>query len=194
MAAMTDVMTRKGQEGEVLHLEILRELTMGDLDNALGNDPGVPAIKTLRQTHHLAARLMAEGRPQVEVSAITGYSQARLSSFKGDPAFKELLEYYAIQVREAFAGIHERLAAFGFSCLEEAQRRLEEAPDDFSLQELRKWMEATLDRSIAPSKAAAQPMPQQSGVVINVQFHSPEPSHGVVIEQEPPKAPSRTPY
>jgi hypothetical protein len=180
---MTETLSRKGQDAEILHLEILRELTLEDLDKALA-PVGVPPIKTIRQTHHLAARLMAEGRPQAEVSAITGYTQPRLSSFKQDPAFRELLEYYGAQVREAFAGVHERLAAFGFSCLEEAQRRLEESPDDFSLRELRQWMEATFDRSIAPNKVAAQAPPQSTGVVINVQFHSPEPDQGIVIEQK----------
>src|SRR5438105_2787384 len=118
-------LSRKGTEAEVLHFEILRELRPQDLQD-VGPGPGPPAIKTIRQTHHLAARLLAEGRPAVEVAAITGYSQSRLSIFKSDPAFAELLEYYKAQVREAFAGIHERLAALGYSCLEEAQRRLEE--------------------------------------------------------------------
>lgn len=176
-------MSRKGQEAEVLHLEILRELTPEDLTGEQAPGPGVPMLKQLRQTHHLAARLLAEGRQGIEVSTITGYSQARLSSFKQDPAFKELLTYYGEQTRVAFAGIHERLAAFGFSCLEEAQARLEANPDDFTLRELRAWMEATLDRSIAPSKSAGSTMSQPSGVVINVQFHTPEPPQGLVIEQ-----------
>jgi hypothetical protein len=181
-------MSRKGQAPEALHLEVLRELTPEDFDSALPRVGPAP-IKSLRQTHHLAARLMAEGRPNIEVSAITGYTQARISTFRSDPAFAELLEYYKAQVSASYANVHERLATFGFSCLEEAQQRLEEAPEDFSLQELRQWMTATFDRSIAPSKnATAQAGSVAPPVVINVQFHAPEPQ-GLTIDQAGREAP-----
>lgn len=180
----TFTMSRKGQSAEVLHLEVLRELTPEDFDTQLPRVGPAP-IKVLRQTHHLAARLMAEGRPNIEVSAITGYTQARISTFRSDPAFVELMDYYKVQVQAQYANVHERLAAFGFSCLEEAQQRLDENPEDFSLQELRQWMTATFDRSIAPSKnASAQQGAIAPPVVINVQFHQPEPQ-GVVLDNVP---------
>jgi hypothetical protein len=180
----TFTMSRKGQAAEPLHLEVLRELTPEDFDAPTLPRVGPAPIKAIRQTHHLVARLLAEGRPNIEVSAITGITQARISSYKQDPAFAELLEYYKVQVQAQYANVHERLAAFGFSCLEEAQQRLDEAPEDFSLQELRQWMTATFDRSIAPSKnATAQGSAVAPPVVINVQFHTPEPE-GLVIEQE----------
>ena len=49
-----------------------------------------PIVK-IRAQHHLAARLIAEGRKPVEVAAITGYTPARITQLRADPAFGELV-------------------------------------------------------------------------------------------------------
>ena len=164
----------------------VRELTQDDLDNLEANPPAkarTAVVKHLRHTHHLAARLIAEGRKSVEVASITGYSISRISILKQDPAFAELVEYYHTQTVEQFTNIHERLASFGFTCLEEAQERLERSPEDFSLNQLREWLETVLDRSIAPKKGGGVGIGGAPGPVqINVEFHTPAPSQGPIVE------------
>src|SRR5438105_3835863 len=78
----------------------VRELTEGDL--ALLADPPPLAntqrpLVRIRHRHHQLARLLAGGTAAVEASAITGYSQMRISLLQKDPAFCELMAYYAGQ-------------------------------------------------------------------------------------------------
>lgn len=161
-----------------LHLEVLRELGPGEAVPSPEAKP--PIVKQLRYSHHMVARLLAEGRKNHEICAITGYSPSRISILKNDPAFRDLVEHYAAQVREAYTDIHARLASFGFSCLEEAQERLEQSPGDFSLNQLREWLETVLDRSIAPKKGGPQAALGGNNITINVEF--PGEPKGVTIE------------
>lgn len=170
-------------EADGLELEVLRELTPSDLA-ALPSPKSKPhVVKTLRHTHHLAAKLIAEGRKNQEVCAITGYSPSRVSILKQDPAFQDLVAYYAEQVREAFTNVHAKLAALGEACVEELMERLDDKPESFSHNQIREVMEATLDRSVAPKKGPnGQAASNSTGVVINVEFKAPQAPQGPVID------------
>jgi len=100
----------------------------------------------IRHQHHLAAKLMADGKKPGEVSLITGYSTARLAQLEKDPSFAELLTHYKDQSTEKWLNVHERLSALGVTVTEELAERLEETPEDFSNEELRKLAETLLDR------------------------------------------------
>jgi len=187
MAVDLVALSRKGRPAEELHYEVLRELAPEDLSSAAPVDKPTPLIKQIRYSHHQAAKLVADGRSGNEISAITGYSLSRISILKSDPSFQELVAYYHEQAVAQYENIHARLAAFGFSCLEEAQERLEANPDSFSLKELREWMNTVLDRSVAPSKATSPAMgagAPGSGVSVVVNFVRPEAPPGVTLEQE----------
>jgi hypothetical protein len=105
-----------------------------------------PLVK-VRNTHHLAARSLAEGKKDVEVSLITGYTPARIGQLKDDPSFQELLAYYKSQVESKWLSVQERLASIGLAVSEEMMSRFEEDPSRFSNEELRRWFETTMDRS-----------------------------------------------
>ena len=157
-----------------------RNLTGADL--ALLGPPGegpalgeASTITRLRTSHHLLARLLAEGRRPVEVCSIVGYSQSRISVLQRDPAFQELIEYYRGQAETAYVNVHERLATLGMCAIEELQERLETNPERFGNRELKEIAESTFDRSIAPSKGAPKGSPQgasaqASGGGITIQF------------------------
>lgn len=131
--------------------EDVPEILSSPAKDNLANRP----MQRLRTTHHAAARCLAEGRSLVETSAITGYTPARLGQLQKDPTFKELLAYYKEQVEAKWLNVHERLANLGVALTEELQHRLEENPDAFSIEELRKWTETALDRGgYGPSKTA----------------------------------------
>jgi hypothetical protein len=108
---------------------------------------GVPLLRKVRSTHHLAARYVAQGRSNAEAAAVSGYTPARIQQLRGDPAFEELVAHYRLE-HEARAGIlQERLEAIGLALTEELLERLESAPEKFSNEELRRWAETCLDRA-----------------------------------------------
>lgn len=127
----------------------LRDIKHEDL--ALLASPGAEVaaarpITRIRAQHHLAARLIAEGRKPVEVAGITGYTPARIVQLRADPAFCELVSHYKGQVDARYLDVHARLALLGTMATEELQERLEEDAESFSNEELRKLAETTLDR------------------------------------------------
>lgn len=120
-----------------------------DMPQILANPAPPPAerpLQRIRHSHHLAARLLAEGRNAVEVAAIIGYTPARVNQLRKDPAFMELEAFYKTQVDSKYLNVHERLAMLGVAVTEEIQQRLEEEPDAFTNEELRRLAETTLDR------------------------------------------------
>jgi hypothetical protein len=148
---------------------LVREITEDDLPGIISSPappPGDQPMKRLRHTHHLAARCLAEGRSLVETSAITGYTPARLGQLKNDPTFTELMNYYQAQVETKWLNVHERLATLGIALTEELQQRLEEEPEKFTNEELRKWAETALDRSgFGPSRTQNVNVKSQSATL-----------------------------
>lgn len=148
---------------------ILREIKEDDLPGILARPappPGDSPIKRLRNTHHLAARCLAEGRALVETAEITGYTPARLGQLKNDPTFQELLAYYKGQTEAKWLNVHERLASLAVDVQEELQARLDESPETFTNEELRRLGETLLDRSgFGPSKTQNLNVKSQSAVL-----------------------------
>lgn len=84
----------------------------------------VPTLKRLRDSHHAVAKLLASGMTPMQVSLQTGYAPSRISTLQNDPAFKELLIFYAKErdvvaqevetlflgvARDAMQAVHERI-------------------------------------------------------------------------------------
>lgn len=174
-----------GELGLAPTIEYLRDLTPADLEalrSPVVKGVGTPAIKQLRTSHHNLARLLAEGKKNAEVSAITGYSPSRISILQNDPSFRDLISYYKTQVQQQYLDAHSRLAVLGLDCAAELQRRLDEEPDKFTIGQLRETMETALDRSLTP-QAKAQGQPGGQGVSVTVNFVRPEPK-AIPVELE----------
>lgn len=139
-------------------VEALWEVPEGGLESETN-----PVLK-IRNTHHALARLLAEGRKQVEVSAITGYSPSYISTIQNDPAFKNLVAYYKSQVEEQFTSVHERLAALSMLSAEELQDRLTQNPEEFTVRELNELLSLTADRT------GFGPQSRNVNVNVNVDF------------------------
>jgi len=75
-------------------------------------------IETMRQSHHELARLVAEGRKDVEISAMTGFSGNRISVLKSSPAFQELVTHYSEIKSVAYIDTHEKIALLGNEALD----------------------------------------------------------------------------
>jgi len=106
-----------------------------------------PALQHIKSSHHMLARVLADGKNGNEAALITGYSISRISILQKDPSFANLVQYYKTQVEKCFVNVYERLASLGIDSLEELQRRLDENPDGFTLNQLMELAELTLDRS-----------------------------------------------
>lgn len=105
-------------------------------------------LTRLRNTHHMLARLIAEGRNNTEAALATGYAPTRVTLLRNDPAFQELVAHYKSQAEHKWVDVQERLAMLGMSTLDELQDRLEADPDSFKNRELMELAQMTLDRSV----------------------------------------------
>lgn len=83
-------------------IESVSELTQEDLDTvqrlSITNSP----IKTIRDSHHMVARLFAMGLTPGQVAAETGYSPGRITTLQVDPSVQELIAHYRNLETEAF--------------------------------------------------------------------------------------------
>jgi hypothetical protein len=138
---------------------------------------GIGRIKTLRYNHHLLAKAVASGKSLLECSNLSGLSQTRISDLKNDPAFQELVSFYAEELHEVYTDVHSRMAAFGTSVLEELQDRFETEPEKFTKRELMELFTTMADRSIASAKGGPKPqtgiVAGASGLALQINFVSP---------------------
>lgn len=162
-------------------IEILREITKSDLPALSGRTVAAPQklndLKNIAYTHHRVAQLLVKGIDEGEVAAITGYTQSRISFFKQDPAFCELLAYYATQREAVFVDTLERMKALGINALEELQRRLEEYPGKWANREIMEMAELMLLKPNLGKYARQGQGGGSGGVTVNVKFvnsNSPE--------------------
>lgn len=111
--------------------EITRELGGSDIASLADRRPTPPAapLAKIRDVHHWAARYIAEGKRDVEVSALTGYTPEYIRILKGDPAFKELVGFYRKNQEAAYADLHERLKTLGIQATAELLERLATTPE-----------------------------------------------------------------
>lgn len=171
--ALESIPSARGRRPAVLSLEYARDLgTERDLE-LIRNPPKLgsttPVLKQLRNTHHMAARLLAEGKSNNDVSLITGYSPSRISILQDDPAFEELIAYYKANVEAQYINVHERLASLGMASLEELQERLEVSPGTYAVRELMELAELCLDRSVTQG-AVTSAGAGKGGLTVNVNF------------------------
>lgn len=174
-------------------LAYVRDLETSDL-GVLQAPPKVaaaqPTLAKLRNTHHALARLLAQGVHNNEISAITGYTPSRISTLKGDPAFAELVAYYASQVKEVFVDVASRIAAVGLTALEEIADRLDEEPEKFTIGQLQSLVDSTIGpKAKGPQgNLGAQP---PAPVSLSISFVSPnhsEPGTVVDVSTQGPQA------
>lgn len=104
-------------------------------------------LTAIRNTHHRLAQFLAGGMDEVRAAVLCNYSTSRVSILKNDPAFKELLAYYANRVEEEFGDFVSAAAGLGLDALQELQERLSDKPETFTNQALLELVKTTADRS-----------------------------------------------
>ena len=134
-------------------IESVLELSLDDLGllpltNSQGSGAApVPTVKTLRDSHHAVARLLARGHKDIAVAHATGYTPARIGQLKADPTFQNLVEHYRSDERLARAELTDRLLEVNLDVLQEIQRRLDAEPETFVIRDLLETLRTTADRS-----------------------------------------------
>lgn len=146
----------------------LRELAPGEAQAiASVSDRPSSRIKSIRDSHHRLARLMAMGLRSSELAELSGYSAVRVSILRSDPAFMELVEHYRDIVNEGWKEevdeYYGTVAANRTIAARLINDRLAEAePDDISLKELIAIHSDSADRTGYPKRTVA--------VNVNVDF------------------------
>ena len=131
-----------------LRAEIVRPLEEKDLvvlETTKVGSRSAP-LKRIREVHHQAARLLATGMKAVEVSAVVGMCQSRLSILQSDPAFAELVSFYSEREDARFSQVQDRMVALGLDATAELHERIVEDPASVSNKDLTEIMKASLDR------------------------------------------------
>ena len=82
----------KGAIAAPVEITDIHILTRDDL-HVLAQPRPQNVVQTLRDSHHRLARAVAMGLSNAEAAAVTGYSVNRVSMFRQDPAFKELVAH-----------------------------------------------------------------------------------------------------
>ena len=130
----------------VVPVDLDRELVRRD---AVVQSPRV--AKRLKDSHHDIARLLAQDCLASEITAITGYSQSRISTLKTYPEFRELVEFYRGHLRQiedqVYADAAKRLAAVRNDAIEEIHDRLLDTPDLLSTDQIVELIKMTSDRT-----------------------------------------------
>jgi hypothetical protein len=95
----------------------------------------------------------------------------------GDPAFQELLAYYATQKEMVLVDVWQRMRQLGLHSLDELQERLENEPEGFTKRELMEMAKLMLidgsnAKSTSEGKGGAFGGGGGSGVHVEVKFVS----------------------
>jgi len=125
-----------------------REITEEDLAALAGPRGHVDAPrKKLRHKHHTLARALATGMTNIQAATIAGYTPQMVVILRNDPAFLDLIDFYASEAGKGFDRLAEqtlRTSAIGLDAIE---RRLEREADNMKMGELRDTTFGLLDRA-----------------------------------------------
>jgi hypothetical protein len=127
----------------------VRALTPSDLE-ILRRPAAISTIKSIRDSHHTIAWLLALGKTDIDVAREVGISVTRVSQLKQDPTFRELLATYRADISLARREHVDALASLATSNMLKAERQiadtLDEADAEGKVIPLRDLTRITADR------------------------------------------------
>lgn len=170
-----------GKRPEIpVEIEVVRTLTPDDLPAIQAPPPvlgPVQLVHQLRASHHRLAELLAKGQlDQTEISLVTGYSQGYISNIKRDPAFAELMAYYATQKETIFTDAMTKLAVLGTDAVEILHEKLLDPNVEWAKRELMELVEMAVVKPAAAKQATSGG--QAPAVSLEVKFVGARPRDG----------------
>lgn len=137
---------------EPLTAEDVRTITSHIESGAPNGSDERPDV-AIRLSHHRAAQYVAQGLPDVEVAAITGYTPQYIYILKSSPAFQQLMAHYAGEVAEVWRDHVGMANVVATDLLEEIQARLATKPETITNSQLTETYKAVADRGgLAPTQ------------------------------------------
>lgn len=106
-----------------------------------------PMLRTLRDSHHSVARLLARGLTPAQVSLQTGYALSRISSLQNDTAFRDLLAHYRRENQEILTIVEERYLLVANDAAQAVHEKLLDNPDEVPLSQALEVFKAFADRA-----------------------------------------------
>lgn len=116
------------------------------------------SVETIKDSHHMLARLFALGYTSNEVSEMAGYSISRCSILRNDPLFIELVNHYKGMVDEQFKETTDEYFRLAEAARVKTMRMINDKLDDeeeLSVSELLKIHDSTADRTGYPKRTIA---------------------------------------
>jgi DNA-binding CsgD family transcriptional regulator len=101
----------------------VRGLTRADLET-LRQPVARTSVKTLKDSHHRIARLVAIGKNNLEIAAEAGMSIGRISQLRQDPAFMNLVADYRAEVHEIWKDHVDHMAEMAVTNMIRAEAQI----------------------------------------------------------------------
>ena len=146
-----DVEASIGPINKIVTVEILGIVEPGDISALVNATTPAPQgansgdLKRIKERHHAAARMLAQGMSQRMIAEICGYSETYLSTMLNTPSMQDLVAHYRGSHNAAADLIGEQLRAAGMGAVEKLLERLE--ADELENSELLGLAKLGLDRS-----------------------------------------------
>lgn len=143
-------MAGRGRPEKRRGIASVRELTPADIARLDSGERGsIPAVKSLRDSHHRVARLIASGMRLTDVAYETGYSLTRIYTLNATPAFKELVESYRDPENHSFYISRDHYYETLYGNMVKAERqisdRLDKADEEGDLLSIRELASISRD-------------------------------------------------
>jgi hypothetical protein len=126
MELNAELFRTRGRAALPVEAAIVRELDDADmvlLSTERGTKPS--NIKRLTERHHNLARNLASGMTVSDAAVLCGYTTSRVSILQGDPAFKELLDFYREDAARPYRDLHIRLSGIAADAADLLAEKLE---------------------------------------------------------------------
>lgn len=130
----------------------VRPMTKSDIET-LRQPSARPRLQTLKDVHHIIARLVVSGFTNTEIAAEVGYSIGRVSIILNSPAFAELVARYRAETHESWKrsndAVYDNILRAETMAWRKIVDRLEddEAEDSIPLRDLLKIADSGSDRT-----------------------------------------------
>lgn len=116
------------------------------------------SVESLKDSHHMLARLFAIGLTNGEVAERAGYSISRVSILRNDPLFNELVQGYIAMVDDQFIESVDEYFRLAEAARIKSMRMINDKLDteeDLSISELMKIHDSAADRTGYPKRTVA---------------------------------------
>lgn len=148
-----ETISTKGRATKVSPPISSRKVSAAEVAEELTRERGIqaPPVTRLTARHRRLAELLAMGHKPGVAGDLVGYDPSRVSILLQDATFKDLVRRLEIEHEDAMKAqakdLFNRLQDISLEAADEILARLENAADDFSIDDLRKLTEMSADRT-----------------------------------------------